>query len=265
MDASTLAALLLVAALLYVVVRARRFGGVGPAFSRAHKQQRADLTQAQQTMRDLRRQRDAELAPRRQAAQEAVAAYERAVRVAEARLAAEREPGTGRQLARLGPVALHEHALSMAGAQIPLTGLQVFVQPTYNTCALVVQLPDGRRTSHPFSTEWRQDDRGCRSREYEDGQVQHLCDAIHNAVVAEHQFRADQPRRIAEAEQAYARQVADTARMATELARLDEAQQAASSTDAALRAHEQLLQLEDEWTRLVKADKKQPGIEQSAS
>ncbi|MCW2605760.1 MAG: hypothetical protein JWO60_453 [Frankiales bacterium] len=238
---------------VFVGLRARRFGGLAAAFSRSDKAQRTELVAARKVVQQAGKDRDARLAPVRQAADAAVGSYAQRVAQAEQALGLARTPGHGPQLLRLGAVTLHEHVLVMAGQVVPLLDLQVAVQPTYNTAALVVQLPDGRRVSQSFSTEWRTDSQGRRSREFEDEQVQRLADAVHNAVVAEQQFRAGQPRLVAEAEAALAVAQGDTTAMAVALARLDEAQQQAPFTDEALAAHERLVVLEDRWAaRLAK-------------
>lgn len=247
-DVVLLLVLAAVAALVVLaVVRARRFGGLAAAFSRSDKQQRAELAAAQKSLRAAQRQRDTELAPRRKAAEDAVAAYEQRVAAARSALALAREPGPGRQLTGLGPVVLHEHVVRVNGSAVPLSGLEVAVQSTGTLCTLFLMFPDGRRTSQPFSTEWRVDDKGRQWREFDEAQVQQLADAVHNATVLERQFRAQQPQRIAEAERALHREAADTAQLTLELARLDEATVTVGSTDAALDAHERLYALEDAW------------------
>ena len=247
--------LLLVVAAVLVALRVRRFGGFSAAFSPKDKEQRDELVAAQKAMQTAVREREAHLAAPRRAAEETVSAYVSRVQEAEAALAQARDPGQGRRIAQLDTVALHEHVLWLSGQAIPLAGLQVAVQPTFNMVALVVQLPDGRRLSHPFSTELRTDQHGRQSRDYDDAQVQRLADSIHNAVVSDREFRAAQPGMVARAEAGLAAAQADTAEMSRALARLDAAQENAPGTDAALAAHERLMALENVWAARLAAGK----------
>lgn len=252
--------LLVVVLAVFVFLRARRFGGLAAAFSRGDKAQRDELVAARKALQTAVKERDVQLSGARQAADAAVAAYQDRAQRAGALVAQLRDPGQGRLLVRVGAVALHEHVLWVGGQALPLQGLQVAVQPTYTMAALVVQLPDGRRLSQPFSTEWRTDSQGRRSRDHDDAEIQRLADSVHNAVLAEHEFRDALPRLLAEAESALAWAEGDTGAMADALAWLDAAQQEAPGTDAALAAHERLVVLENRWAARLAAGGRTPEL-----
>ncbi len=256
--------LLLLAVAVFVGLRVRRFGGLAAAFSRGDKAQRTELMAARKVLQQAVKDRAARLAPVHRLAESAVNAYTQRVRQAEQALTLARDPGYGAAVGRLGPVTLYEHALVLPGEAVPLRSLGVAVQPAYNTAALLVQLPDGRRLSHSFSTELRTDSQGRRVREFDDQQVQRLADSVHNAVLVEEQFRLAQPRLVAEADAALQRAHADTGDMAAALARLDSVQQSAPFTDEAVAAHERLTVLEDRWALRLAGPGAPRGLDPSA-
>ena len=255
--------LVLVLVLVLVVVagliarRARTFGGLAAAFSRGNKAERDELVAARKTLQAALKERDAHLTATRRAADTAVAAYENRVQRSQAVVSHLSDPGQGGLLLNVGAIALHEHMLFVSGQALPLLGLQVAVQPTYNMIALVLQLPGGRRLSQPFSTEWRTGDQGRSIRDHDDAEIQRLADSVHNAVLAETEFRAALPRLMTEAQSALAIAEGDTGAMAETLARLDTAQNEGLGTDAALAAHERLVIVEDRWTARLSAGVRQ--------
>lgn len=109
---ATLIVLIVVA--LFLMVKVKRYGSLSAAFSKNLKNEREELAAARHEASRLRRERERELWRAR-------SEVDRLTEELEALL----EPGSGKQVAKVGPVTAREHVLEIHGAVMPLDGMRV--------------------------------------------------------------------------------------------------------------------------------------------
>jgi hypothetical protein len=248
----------------FVIFRAVRYGGLRQAFDGSLAEDRKALAEARADCKRAEKARHKELADAENAFNAARAAYDGAVQRAAAWVAELEDPGAGRQLTRLGPVTLHEHAVVLQKMVLPLHGMRARVESTAETSYLYLQLPDGQQMQHGYSTTWRgtgdtkvnvkgHGDYDTVSvqekmkRDFSDEQVREFCTLITNAAVSEAHFVEQRPAMLEEARGDLATAQADTGPVAHADQSLQQLRAGSPMAVAAEAAQARLASVEQAW------------------
>jgi hypothetical protein len=247
-----------------VVIRSARYGGLRQAFDAKLAADRKTLAETRGHAKRTDKARQAELAKAAKELSAAQAAYDGGIRQGAATVAALENPGTGHRLTKLGPVELHEHAVVLKKAAVPLLGLQARVESASETSYLYLRLSDGREMQHGFSTAWRgtgntkmnvQEHGGYnlvtatekQKQDFSDEQVRHLCTIINNAAITEQQFVEDLPAMLAQARTDMATAHAATGPVVERGQNLAQVGAGSSLADEAEAARSRLAEAEAAW------------------
>lgn len=215
-------------------------GGWAYAFHPRHAADRNDLDKARWPARDLARERKKELAAAHTGIERADRRHRAVVRSIEREIHHLRHPGRGQEVAELGGLTLHQHAVIKDDREIPLQGLAIHLEHAQQQDFIHLTPTDG----DPCHTSYLH-------AEHDADDVRRFAVQLENAVAEERSHRARTDKLITQKQGELARSRADTSLHDEARAHLTEVTSRQRQDPRPHAAQSELNAAHDRWHKLT--------------